>query len=279
MVPTSYGANGWAAYGEFGIRGGPVHLVHLYHASMSEEDRALATRVRDGSAEDWNDLPVVGDRGGGRTEYARFQYYDGKNPAWPVQALEADYAQVAEFIEAMERDTRTVQEIIDDNNWPPNPVIVKALVQTTMGTPATLYNGGILRASVRYFDDQEGRPGLPPNVAALVDDLSAERVGVQLVNTGHSETARVIVQSGAYGEHSFTDVRFDETAHSYDGVNPGLRVRAEKTVSSNSAVVNGKHFAVTLPPMTAIRLDCGVRRFVNDPSYSFPWHGEKPPIE
>ena len=162
---------------------------------------------------------------------------------------------------------------------PPNPVIVKALVQTTMGTPATLYNGGILRASVRYFDAQEGRPGLPPNVAALVDDLSADRVGVQLVNTDHSETARVIVQSGAYGEHSFTDVKFDGTAHSYDGVNPGLRVRAEKTVSSDCAAVNGKHLAVTLPPMTAIRLDCGLRRFVNDPSYSFPWHGEKPPIE
>ena len=279
VVPTSYGADGWAAYGEFSIRNGPVHLVHLYHASMSDEDRALVTRVRDGSAEDWNETPAVGDRGGARTEYARFQYYDGKNPNWPVHALAADYAQVADFIEAMERDSRTVQEIIDDNNWPPNPVIVKALVQTTMGTPATLYNGGILRATVRYFDAEERRPGLPPNVAALVDDLSSDRVGVQLVNTSHSETATVIVQSGAYGEHAFTDVNFDETTLSYDGINPGLRTRAQKTPSSNSTAVNGKHLAVTLPPMTTVRLDGGLRRFVNAPSYAFPWHGEKPPIE
>ena len=46
--------------------------------------------------------------------------------------------------DSMLYDTRTVEEIIADNNWPPNPMIVKALVQTTMGCPQTLYNGGIL---------------------------------------------------------------------------------------------------------------------------------------
>lgn len=279
VVPTSYGADGWTAYGDFSIRGGPVHLTHLYHASMNEEDYRLVTRVRDDGGEDWNAIPLTGDRGGARTEYARFQYYDGKNPGWPVRAMEADYVQVAAFIEAMERDTRTVQEVIDDNKWPPNPVIVKALVQTTMGTPATLYNGGILRATVRYFDSCERRPGLPPDVAALVDELSADGVGIQLVNTGHDETRRVTVQAGAFGEHSFNKVQFDETTLSYDGIDPGQRVRAERTPTSTSIAVNGKHFTVTLPPMTTIRLDCGLNRFVNDPSYAFPWHGGEVPIE
>ena len=102
--------------------------------------------------------------------------------------------QVADLIEAMERDTRSVQEIIDDNNWPPNPVIVKALVQTTMGSPTALYNGGILRATVRYFDACERRPGLPTDVAALVDELTADKVCIQLVNTSHSDTRCLIVQ-------------------------------------------------------------------------------------
>ena len=52
VVPTSYGAEGWAAYGEFSIRGGAPHLTHLYQASMSEADHELVTHVRDGSAED-----------------------------------------------------------------------------------------------------------------------------------------------------------------------------------------------------------------------------------
>ena len=224
VVPTSYGAEGWASYGDFSIRGGPPHLTHLHHASMSEGDHDIVTRVRDrwmnGGGDDWNDIPLTGDRGGARTEFSRFQYYDSKNPDWPVQTMSADYEQVAGYIEAMERDTRTVQQIIDDNNWPPNPVIVKALIQTTMGSPAPLYNGGILRATVRYFDPCERRPGLPSDVSALVDELSADKVCIQLVNTGHSETRSLIVQAGAFGEHSFTDVSFDETTYSYDGINP-----------------------------------------------------------
>ena len=279
VVPTSYGAEGWAAYGEFSIRGGPPHLTHMHHASMSEADHELVTRVRDGSAEDWNELEQTGDRGGARTEYARFQYYDGKNPNWPVQTLAADYLQVAALIEAMERDTRSVLEIIDDNNWPPNPVIVKALIQTTMGSPSPLYNGGLLRASVRYFDACERRPGLPPDVSALVDELSADKVCIQLVNTGHSETRSLIVQAGGFGEHSFTDVCFDETTLSYDGINPGQRARAEMTTSCASTTVNGKHFTVELPPMTSVRLECGLDRFANNPSYAFPWHGDTVPIE
>ena len=283
VVPTSYGPDGWTAYGDFSIRGGPPHLTHLYHASLSDGDYDLVTRVRDrwmnGGGDDWNDIEPTGDRGGARTEFSRFQYYDGKNPEWPVQTMEADYVQVAGYLEAMERDTRTVQEIIDDNNWPPNPVIVKALIQTTMGSPAPLYNGGILRATVRYFDACERRPGLPPDVAALVDELSADKVSIQLVNTSYSESRSLIVQAGAFGEHSFTDVSFDETTYSYDGINPGLRTRAEQTTDCASTTVNGKRFTVELPPMTSVRVECGLDRFSNDPSYAFPWHGDSVPIE
>ena len=279
VVPTSYGPEGWATYGEFLVRGGPTHLVHLWHASMSEQDYEFVTRVRDGGPTDWNELTLTGDRRGARTEGPRFQYYDGKNPGWPIQCLQGDYQQVAELIEVMEHDTRTVQQIIEDNAWPPNPVIVKGLVQTTMGTPATLYNGGILRATVRYFDADATRPGLPPDVAALVDKLSADKVGIQLVNTSSSQTRNLIVQSGAFGEHSFTDVKYEGTAISGDETNPKKRAHAAKITTEATAKVNGKHFAVSLPPLTSVRLDCGLRRFVNDPSYAFPWHGDKVPIE
>lgn len=48
-----------------------------------------------------------------------------------------------------------------------NPVTVEGLVQLTMGAPLFMYNGGLLMARLRYFDPQRGRPGLPPDVAAL----------------------------------------------------------------------------------------------------------------
>ena len=279
VVPKSHGPEGWFGYDEFTIRGGPAHLVNLWHESMSQGDYELVTRVRDGGGTDWNELPAIGDRGGARTEFARFQYYDGRNPGWPVQCLQSDYQQAAAFLEGMNRDDRSVQQIIDDNAWPPNPVIVKGLVQTTMGCPGQLYNGGILRATVRYFDADATRPGLPPDVAALVDDLSADGCGIQLVNTSHSESRNLIVQSGAFGEHSFTQVGFTGTAIDSDDPNPNARVRAEKTATSGSLQVDGQHFTVALPPMTSVRLTCGMKRFANDPTYAFPWHGGTVPVE
>ena len=124
----------------------------------------------------------------------------------------------------------------------------------------------------------EKRPGLPLDVAALVDSLDAEKVGIQLVNLSASETRCLIVQAGGYGEHNFTTVNFDEVTLDYEGVNPGQRVRAARQCNEASTAVEGKHFAVELPPMTSIQLDCGLERRANDPSYAFPWHGDAIPV-
>ena len=147
-----------------------------------------------------------------------------------------------------------------------------------MGAPQSVYNGGLLRATVRYFDQDRARPGLPPDVSALVDHLDAERTGVQLVNTSAGETRDLIVQAGAFGEHQFTEVRFNEETLDYTGPNPGRRLRAERTTAENVVPLDSKYLAVQLLPSTSIRLDLGMRRFVNDPSYAFPWHGGKIPV-
>jgi len=55
------------------------------------------------------------------------------------------------------------------------------------------------------------------------------------------------VQAGAFGEHQFTTVQHGET-----------------TVN-----VDGKYFEVSLPPSTSVRIQAGLRRFANDPSYAF----------
>ena len=109
--------------------------------------------------------------------------------------------------------------------------------------------------------------------------MSADGVGIQLVNTSTGEARSLIVQAGAFGEHSFTEVLFEEETVNYDGVNPGQRGRADRTSTATATRVNGKYFAVRMPPMTSVRLDCGLRRFSNDPSYAFPWHAGGVPIE
>jgi hypothetical protein len=236
-------------------------LAHLYHASMSSEDYDIIVRVRDGDKDrDWNKEEIGAVRAEWFTEYSRFQYYDGQNPDWPEKALGLQYQQALEAYHTMEADARTVPEIIKDNQEPVNAVFTKVLTQVMFGSPQYMYHGGMLRATVRYYDRDRVRPGLPPDVAALVDELTADSVGVQLVNTNRHETRNLIVQAGAFGEHEFTHVRHGEG-------------ESEQTVA-----VDGKYFAVELPPSTAVRVNAGMRRFANPPSYAFPWHGDTIPV-
>ena len=262
LVPTRITPDGWEGYQPRGIQ----WLARVYHASMDPRDYALITRLREGEREnDWNAVEVAGDRSSGNLE-ARFQYYEGQNPDWPVKRLQAEYEYVLGMYQFMRSDARDVSQIIDENRWPPNPVVTKGLTQVTMGSPQPVYNGGLLRAQVRYFDPEERRAGLPKDVAALVDKLEPDAAGIQLVNLNRTETRSVIVQAGAFGEHRFTQVRFEEADP--DESNPNAEP------ATRNLTVNGRHFAVELPPSTSIRLDAHMTRFVNQPSYAFPWHGE-----
>jgi hypothetical protein len=281
VVPHRYGKDGWETgpavepYDDDGIGmgqwsyapPGPMagqEIMHLYHASMSREDYEMITHIRDGEVErDWNEVDAaVGEKNSGQNEFARFQYYDGKNPDWPEKILSAEYQLALEIYERIRLDERTKDEMIRTNEFPYQPVVTKGLTQVTMGAPQTIYCGGLLRATVRYFDQDRGRPGLPPDVAALVDELGPDRVGLQLVNTHRGETRNLIVQAGAFGEHQFTQIRYHEEGRDADTVTP----------------IDAKYFAVGLPPSTSIRVEAGLNRFVNTPSYAFPWHGDKIPV-
>ncbi len=197
---------------------------------------------------------------------SRFQYYDGQNPDWPVKRLEAEYRFVSAIYEHMRLDTRDEAAIVKESLWPPNPVVVKGLVQVTMGSPQPIYNGGLLRAQVRYFDGESGRPGLPEDVAALVDALASDRVGIQLHNLSGSETRTVLVQAGAFGEHGFLDIGFETESREGLDRHAALWLRDQKPWTKRQVRVDDRSFAVRLPPSTSIRLRCGLRRFAHDPS-------------
>ena len=156
-----------------------------------------------------------------------------------------------------------------------NPVLENALAKMTMGVPLRSFNGGMIMARLRYFDIDRARPGLPPDVAALIKKLEADRTVVHLVNISPTKTRRLIVQGGAYGEHSFTGVKFQDEIEDTNGKKyvsqHNVEIFTETVLVEKTMLVNGKHFAVELPPGKSITLDIGTRRFVNKPTFDFPW--------
>ena len=193
------------------------------------------------------------------------------------------------MMECYRRDDRDFDTIVEDNRWPPHnprvperkdyggenadPVRTVGLTQVMLGAPRSLYNGGLLRATVRYFDADRQRPGVPEDVAVLVDEIGDDRVGVQLVNASTNDTRDVIVQAGAFGEHAFTELRYVEEGEGENSIlNPTGWISEKRPHHDRSVRVEGKHFAVRLPPSTVIRVEAGMKRFANQPSYAFPWH-------
>ena len=272
LVPWRHGPGGWARYRPMRVR----EPIHLWHASMAAKDYDLIATLRAGDTEnDWNHVVAEGEKNEGATERPRFQYYAGENPGWPEALLQAEYRGVMEISETIRLDDRSIEERIEQNIVPPNPVATKALTHLTMGSPQSVYNGGLLRAQVRYFDEQRKRPGLPPDVAALVTRLSADRTAIALINLSPDQCRSVIVQAGAFGEHEIRDV------HSPHTVEQGMqrtiwnsgRHAVERTTTRRSHSVNGTSFTVHLPPFRSIDLDLELKRFARRPSYAFPWHG------
>src|SRR5207302_954556 len=118
----------------------------------------------------------------------------------------------------------------------------------------TIYHGGLLHCRVRYFDPDRKRPGVPPDVAALVRSVDAEGIEVELVNLNPMEARRVTLQAGAFGEHSFH----------------GATLRRPNGQESESAA-DGPHLEVELAPASGGLLRLAMRRYQNTPGYALPW--------
>jgi hypothetical protein len=84
----------------------------------------------------------------------------------------------------------------------------RGLVQLTWGGPQVIYNGGLQQARVRYYDAGRRRPGLPASVAALVSSIDPQATVVDLVNLDPEHDRTVIVQAGAFAEHTLQAVRY-----------------------------------------------------------------------
>jgi len=204
-----------------------LHIPRLTEIYLWSMDRKDLERV---PAEDW-----IG-------------FLEGKDPAFPERALRKDLEFVRKNIEEMEEDPTTPDTRLADYLMGMNPAATDALSKLTLGSYLT-GNIWTLHARVRYFDPARRRPGLPENVAALVEKFDAESTTLTLVNLSQTAYKEVVVQAGAYAEHTFGEV----------------------TWGGKTAAVNGPSVTVRLSPGAGGQLRLTVRRYTNEATLRLPW--------
>lgn len=179
-------------------------------------------------------------------------YLQDKYPEFPEKMLDRGLARTRKRIAKIRKD--------DSEDWErkaelrdKNPVTTSALTMLTTGAREPSWRGSPLVSRLRHFDPERGCAGLPPDVAVLVEKMDRRNVWVTFVNMSDETTRTVVVQGGAYGEH-----RIVEVARSGK--------RGEK--------VGGRAFALVLKPGCGERVRIQMDRFVNRPTFDWPW-GER----
>jgi len=242
-VPHRHGDAGWYDYRRLN---GRFHL-HLWYLSQREDDweRLVGLGARDG----WDTVAPGRDKGDQAHAEPWVRYLEGALPGYPEAVLQTGWNEMQRRLARMAADDGDPTEW-DVHHWQDiNPVQTEALVQLTLGGPQIIYHGGLLHVRLRYFDPAADRPGLPPDVAALVESVTASGVNVRLVNLDPLAPRAVVLQAGAFGEHRFDCVAAD---------------------GGPSEPVADRWLAVDLGPGAATRLTLGMTRYAHAPSYGRP---------
>ncbi len=269
LVPYRYGDAGWFDWQPMSA----LYPVYLWHLSMRDDDWERVTKLQAAEANDWHTVHSFRDKHDSGHEQPWACFLAGDNPDYPERIQQASYQQVCRRMAQVQADEDVgTQHHIHHWQWG-NPVTSEALVQLTLGAPQPIYNGGLLHARVRYFDVDRRRAGLPEDVSALVEKLTADRTVVRLVNTSATQSRRLVLQAGAFGEHSFTEVGYESRSSSWPGGLGGYAgsYSAEPvTTQARTLAIEDGNLQVELPPAMEIRLDLATRRYVNEPSYATP---------
>lgn len=176
-------------------------------------------------------------------------YLAGKRPAYPEEALRAGMSDVRRRVQGFRNDASTPDMRASDHAQRFTPVITTPLVQLMTGANDPGGSGSLIHARLRYFDPDRRRAGLPEDVAALVDSLEDGAVSVTLVNLSQTADRTVVVQTGAYAEHTATEV----------------------TIGDRKYPVNGTHFTVRLANGAGAKVRIAMKRYANQPVLAFPW--------
>lgn len=222
LYPRMHGDRGWYAFEPEKYSHG---ALAVYYWSMDHADRGR--------------VPTS----------AWLDYLEGSNPDFPVEALKRDFDTVRRKVAAQRGDSSTPDTRLADDPMQFNPATVETLVNLMLGGLHPGHQGSPLHCRVRYFDPIRRRAGLPDDVAALVEKLTADRMVLTLVNTNQSQPRTIVVQGGAYGEHQFLEVEH----------------------AGNNVAIDASSFHVVLAPGAGQQLTVTMRRYANQPTLLPPW--------
>ncbi len=221
MYPHMYGDEGWYGYKPQKYSQG---ALDVYYWSMNRDDLERLSMTG------W------------------ISFLEGKNPNYPVEALQRDFVTIRQKVQGMRQDTTTPDTRLSDDPMPFNPASVQTLIELMLGGILPRH-GEPLHCRVRYFDPIKRRAGIPEDVAALVEKITEEDVTLTLVNINQIESRTVVVQGGAYAEHQFVSAATDGQVLSLD--QPFCTVR--------------------LTPGSSSRMVIKMKRYANQPTFLFPW--------
>jgi hypothetical protein len=242
--PKGYKGTGTPAWYQWSPRLYTDRLQEIYMWSMDRKDLER--------------LPIATkfEGGGGRDGYSEpdrsaqwLGYLEGKLADFPEKALQADLSRVRRKMEMIRTDQTTADSRLADYLLDNNPATTNGLVNLTMGGYFSRGRIWVLHSRFRYFDPVKRRAGLPEDVGALVDSLSADSAAVTLVNVNPIEAREVVVQAGGYGEHRFESV----------------------TVDGKTTAFSGPVVTIRLEPGAGSRLQFKMTRYANRPTFAFPW--------
>jgi len=222
LLPNKYGDNGWYGYipeNRFDV------LRDIYLWSLD------TTQLKHLKNDPW------------------ILYLLGENPNYPEQAIKREQEFIARCIKNMNEDDSTAEVRQTDEPQKVNPVRAGTLVELTTGGNNPGIAGNILHCRVRYFDPTRRRAGLPDDVATLVEKITSDGIELTLVNNNQTEPRKVILQSGAYGEHNFT----------------------KATVNNQSISLNNNELLVVLEKGTGSKMILKMDLYKNNPTLSLPW--------
>ncbi len=223
MYPHMYGDEGWYHYTPEPYSQG---ALQLYYWSMDPVDLKWAPK------NDW------------------IAYLNGENASYPQDALRRDFETIRRKVEeGIHKESLTDDTRLSDNPNPYNPATVGTLIQLMLGGLPTDNAAFPLHARLRYFDPARHRPGIPEDVAALIEKLTANSVTLQLVNVNQVESRTVVIQGGGYGEHELVSATL-----------------GEQTVPTHDACCT-----IHLAPGCGARLVLTMNRYANQPTMAFPW--------
>jgi hypothetical protein len=225
QYPSMHGEKGWYGWKD---RPWDVGALEVWYWSMHPEDLA---RV---APKGW------------------VAYLQGKDAGYPEAALKRDLESIQQKLAAIRKDQSTADKRLSDNMLHLNPAATAALVQLMLGGLPPYVDGGLLNARLRYFDPKRKRAGVPPDVAALVSELSDRQTVVTLVNLSKTEARTVMVQGGAYGEHQLDSA----------------------TIGDKTVKVGGPLLTVQLDPGCGRELVLHMTRYASRPTVLHPWHRE-----